>query len=98
MAAVLAVHVRDIPLGLRWARSLRICAIVEHTRTAVNERLSRAIELGDVDGERLVVAHSPIIEHADSHLLAQQNGSAAGAAEVNAGVNAMAKGNVVCQF
>ena len=83
---------------LCWARTRGIVAVVEYAGAAVDERLSRAIKLGDADGERLVIAHSSIIEHADPHLLAQQNGSAGGTAEVNAGVNAVAKGNVMCQF
>lgn len=81
-----------------WARSLRVCAVVEYTRTAIDERLSCAIKLGDADVKRLVIAHGSVIKHADPHLLAQQDGSSAGAAEVNARVDSVAKGNVVGQF
>ena len=75
---------------LRGAHGRYVVTVIELARCAVGECLSRAIELGDADTEWLVVAHGPVIEHADPHLLAQQNRSAAGATEVDAGMDAVA--------
>ena len=85
-------------LSSSWASCVWSVPVVEYAGSAVGECLYGAVKLGDADAERLVIARSPVIEDADAHLLAQQNGSAGGTAEVNAGMDAVTKGNVMRQL
>src|ERR1051325_10749633 len=55
----------------------------------------RAVELLDGDGEGLVVALRAVAQHGERDLLAEQDRPVGRAAEVYAGVDAVAEGDVV---
>src|SRR6202795_2474642 len=54
-----------------------------------------AVELGDIDGEGLVVGARPVSEEAESDGLAEEERCIGVAAPVDAGVGTMAEGDVV---
>ena len=64
------------------------------TASLVADRCRRPIELRDLDVERLGVGVGAIGQNADADLLAQHYRPIGGAAEVNTGVDTMAKANV----
>lgn len=81
-------------LPLRMVKRLWACTIrlrIEWVIACIIEGYGCTIELGNADIERLVVALGPVFQYADSHLLTQQNGGTSGTAEMDAGMNAMAK-------
>ena len=74
-------------------------SVVGHSKQLlIGNRRGCAVDLGQANGESLGVASCTILEHADCHGLAQLDGGGGVAAPMNAGVNSMAKRDVVCDL
>src|SRR5438309_12015955 len=61
----------------------------------IGNRRGGSVDLGEANGESLGVAPCPILEHVDCHGLAQLDGGGGVAAPMDAGVDSMAKRDVV---